>query len=74
MGYDVHITRAEDWSENEDAPISLEEWERFVDGDPELRPDPDNGMPMAVWTAHPDTELLSLHPGSRACFSTGALV
>jgi len=53
MGYDVHITRAESWSENGDAPISLEEWERFVDDDPELAPDPENGMPMAVWSAHP---------------------
>jgi len=54
MGYDVHITRAEQWSENEDAVISLEEWERCVEEDPELIPDPDNGMPMAVWTAHPN--------------------
>jgi len=53
MGYDVHITRAESWAENEDTPISLEEWERCVEGDPELIPDPDNGMPIAVWTALP---------------------
>lgn len=26
MSYDVHITRAEYWAENEDAPIPLEEW------------------------------------------------
>jgi hypothetical protein len=54
MGYDVHITRAESWAENEDAAITLEEWECCVERDPELMPDPDNGMPMAVWTAHPD--------------------
>jgi|SRR5262245_35758281 len=37
MSYDVHITRAEEWSESETAPISLEEWIVYVRSDTELR-------------------------------------
>jgi hypothetical protein len=36
MGYDVHITRAEDWSDNEGAQITPEEWLAFVRNDREL--------------------------------------
>lgn len=37
MGYELHITRAdEEGSSNADAEISLEEWRRFVRDDPEL--------------------------------------
>jgi hypothetical protein len=39
MGYDVHITRAEDWTESESAPIGLDEWLRYVAGDHEMRLD-----------------------------------
>jgi hypothetical protein len=37
MGYDVHITRASEWSESESSPISLEEWIALVAGDAEMR-------------------------------------
>ena len=40
MGYNLHITRKEDWfdgSKNED--ISPEEWVEYVKGDPELQVD-----------------------------------
>lgn len=37
MGYDVHITRADDWTESASVPISLEDWLAVVDRDPELR-------------------------------------
>lgn len=37
MGYEVHITRADDWTDSPSVPISLEEWLAVVDGDPELR-------------------------------------
>jgi hypothetical protein len=37
MGCDVHITRADEWSESENAPITLDEWSAFVGHDPELR-------------------------------------
>jgi hypothetical protein len=39
MGYDIHITRASDWSESETRPISIEEWLAYVASDPEMRLD-----------------------------------
>jgi hypothetical protein len=42
MGYDLHITRAEFWAENDAEPIAEDEWLRLVDDDPQLRPDPKN--------------------------------
>lgn len=66
MGYDLHITRAADWTDSENAPISLEEWARYIRTDPEMRLDgfaevtlPDGrilrteGEGLAVWTAFP---------------------
>jgi hypothetical protein len=40
MGYDVHITRADEWFDGELAPITLDEWIAIVRSDPELRPEP----------------------------------
>jgi hypothetical protein len=37
MGYDVHITRKDDWSDEEGPEISLAEWLAVVDADPEMR-------------------------------------
>ena len=54
MGYDFHITRAPDWSESEDCPITAEEWLWFVEGDPESTIDPlNNGPCFALWSGHP---------------------
>ena len=39
MGYDVHITRANEWWEAESAPITLDEWLLTVKADPEMRLD-----------------------------------
>jgi hypothetical protein len=39
MGYDVHITRAEEWFESEANPISLDEWLAYVVNDSEMRHD-----------------------------------
>ena len=39
MGYAYHITRAENWFESENDPISREEWEQLADGFPALRED-----------------------------------
>jgi hypothetical protein len=40
MGYDVHITRKQHWAdEEEEAIISLAEWEAYVAADPEMRLD-----------------------------------
>lgn len=64
MGYDVHITRKENWFEEEPA-ISLSEWLAVVDADPEMRHDgfaevrsPAGDLirvayeGLSVWTAH----------------------
>ena len=42
MGYDLHITRAENWSDSEETPITKCEWEAVIAADQELRADPDN--------------------------------
>src|SRR5262249_20268559 len=39
MGYDVHITRADDWTEAESTPITLDEWLTYVHSDSEMRLD-----------------------------------
>jgi len=66
MGYDVHITRAAEWSDSEATPITLDEWLAYVASDPEMRLDgfaeartPNGvvirieGKGMSVWTAWP---------------------
>ena len=64
MGYDVHITRAEEWMQSEEFPIPLDEWLAYVAGDPEMRLDGYAEVQiagdvlrvesegMAVWTAY----------------------
>lgn len=39
MGYDVHITRAQHWTESELHPIPIDEWLGYVASDPEMRLD-----------------------------------
>ena len=39
MGYDVHITRASDWTEAESVPITLDDWLALVEADAEMRLD-----------------------------------
>lgn len=56
MGYDLHITRADDWCENRGHEIPLEQWISLVESDPELRFD-SNGEPgFAVWSGTSDLE------------------
>ena len=50
MGYDLHITRAESWSENEGAAISADEWLAVVRADPELTLVPENGAYFVRWS------------------------
>ena len=50
MGYDLHITRAEEWSQNNGQEITLDEWLAVVRADPELTPDPENGEGFARWS------------------------
>jgi len=36
MGYDLHITRKDDWDDVEGPRIDLSEWETIIESDPEL--------------------------------------
>jgi hypothetical protein len=78
MGYDVHITRREDWCERAGPAISIEEWSKLLAQDAEMRLDgyaeisaPDGTTirieeeGLAVWTAY------SVHQenGNRVWFS-----
>ncbi len=50
MGYEVHITRADDWSDNDATPIEAEEWLGVVEADPELTIQAENGPYFAAWS------------------------
>ena len=39
MGYDVHITRADEWAKSKINPISLEEWTAYLQSDVDMRLD-----------------------------------
>ena len=52
MGYDVHITRAEHWPENQGHEITATEWHNVIDADPDLRLAGYNGPHFAIWDAH----------------------
>ncbi len=47
MGYDLHITRAEFWAENEGQEISAEEWLALVESDRTLTINVQNGPHFA---------------------------
>lgn len=36
MGYEIHISRAEEYDESEGQPITLPEWQSYADGNPAL--------------------------------------
>lgn len=48
MSYQVYITRAEFWAENEGSEISAEEWLQLVQEDAEITRDEANGAYFAV--------------------------
>jgi hypothetical protein len=52
MGYDVHITRKDDWSDAEGPEISIAEWLTVVEADPEMRLDRFAETRLSVWTAY----------------------
>ncbi len=56
MGYDLHITRAEFWAQNEGKEISNDEWLRLVEQDPELDIDAQNGPHFAAWRKASDKD------------------
>lgn len=49
MGYDLHITRREQWFA-EGPDITAEEWLAYVQSDPELHPVPENGPHFVTWS------------------------
>src|SRR5689334_16430634 len=49
MGVEFHITRAEFWAENNDSPITAEEWLSYVASDSELSLDAANGRYFVRW-------------------------
>jgi hypothetical protein len=51
MGYQVHITRAKHWAQNNGVEIPASEWHELVSGDPELRLAASNGPHFAIWNA-----------------------
>ena len=53
MGYDVHITRAEDWSMNDGVWITPEEWLETVRQDPELEIVSETEPYVAAWLQDP---------------------
>jgi hypothetical protein len=48
MGYELHITKKEDWSED-GLDITTDEWINIVKNDPELSIDNKNGSYFAIW-------------------------
>jgi hypothetical protein len=68
MGYELHITRAENWWESQDTPIPLADWRALVREDPELEETgvaeastPEGRLRyenqgLSVWSAHPGGE------------------
>jgi hypothetical protein len=75
MGYDIHITRQENWYDDDlSKQISLKEWKEYLKGDSEMRLDnfaeatlqsegkirlENEGL--AVWTIHPSDNVDSNH-------------
>ena len=53
MGYELHITRAKEWSDNSDCEIGADEWLKLVEEDPELRLAGENGPYFALWNGPP---------------------
>jgi hypothetical protein len=49
MGYDVHITRAENWADNAGYEIDVQEWLEMIKDDRDLIPSPENGDQFVVW-------------------------
>ena len=50
MGYDLHITRATDWTENIGVKIQADEWLALVQEDPDLNLDPSHGPYAVSWS------------------------
>ena len=66
MGYTLHLTRAEHWTESERNPLPAAEWRAYVAREPALEPAADDA---AVWTPGPQAPplLLRWHAGRVDC-------
>jgi hypothetical protein len=53
MGYDIHITRADDWIDNQGHKIEASEWHAVIESGPKLRLAGYNGPHFAIWDGHP---------------------
>ncbi|WP_037606163.1 hypothetical protein [Streptacidiphilus rugosus] len=62
MGYDIHITRRADWSDEDGEEITRQEWEAAANADPDLtmHPIPDGADPET----HSSAEMLT-RPGEQ---------
>jgi hypothetical protein len=69
VGYDIHITRKTNWFDESGPEITVNEWRRYIESDPEMRLDGYaeakcadgsvlrvNDSSMAVWIKHPEHE------------------
>lgn len=54
MGNDLHITRKDNWSDEDGPIITLDEWMAYVVGDVEIQDDNENGPEDFVYVAHPN--------------------
>ncbi|MDP1797485.1 MAG: hypothetical protein Q8K78_08395 [Planctomycetaceae bacterium] len=66
MGWEVHATRATDWINSSENPITTEEWLRVVADDPELKIDDQNSPYFAVWSgpcSYPKGSWFDWHDG-----------
>lgn len=55
MGYDLHITRKQFWSDENGPIISLEEWQNYVASDRDIQSDPENPGPKSyIIISHPE--------------------
>lgn len=69
MGYDLHITRAEEWSASTEAPIHLAEWESTASQAPGLR------RAGSVNIRGADTPVYAMHGGGPSLvFEAGRIV
>ena len=54
MGYEVHITRGDDWASNQDFPVEESEWLDVIKRDGSLRLAGYNGPYFVLWNGDPD--------------------
>ena len=56
MGYDLHITCADDWTDSMQAPITADQWLGLVAADPELMLALEYGPEFVLWQRSSSTD------------------